>query len=290
MTGQFIGVDWGTTNRRAFLIDGGTVTDSVEDACGAASLHADAYPASVAALRARLGNVPMLIAGMAGSAIGWHEVPYRPVPAGLDDLGRGLLRIDARTAMVPGVSWRRGSHGDVMRGEEVQMLGAAASGLVPADAVLCQPGTHCKWAELSGGRITRFTTAMTGELFALVSHHSLLAAQMTEGAGDDAAFDAGLAEGANRDLAASLFGIRARALLGLAEGMDAASFASGLLIGADVAARLEDYGGRLVHVLATPLLGARYARAIAALGGSATIIDSQHAFVAGITRIAKDMA
>jgi 2-dehydro-3-deoxygalactonokinase len=65
-----------------------------------------------------------------------------------------------------------------MRGEEVQFLGAVEAGLVPGDALLVQPGTHCKWAEMAGGRVAGFTTAMTGELFALLRTHGLLAAQL----------------------------------------------------------------------------------------------------------------
>ena len=65
-----------------------------------------------------------------------------------------------------------------MRGEEVQLLGAVAAGLAPADALLVQPGTHCKWVEMAGGKVADFTTAMTGELFGLLRKHGLLAAQI----------------------------------------------------------------------------------------------------------------
>ena len=84
-------------------------------------------------------------------------------PAGLDALAGGLLWVDGRTAIVPGVSTLADGRADVMRGEEVQMLGAVAAGLVPPGALLCQPGTHCKWAWMEDGRIARFRTAMTGE-------------------------------------------------------------------------------------------------------------------------------
>src|SRR3546814_21012324 len=40
-----------------------------------------------------------------------------------------------------------------MRGEEVQLLGAVAGWMVPPDALLAQPGTHCKWATMTDGRI-----------------------------------------------------------------------------------------------------------------------------------------
>ena len=281
----FIAVDWGTTNRRAYLIEGGQVVRSERDAKGVTALTAQDYPAEIAGLRDRLGDRPVLLAGMVGSTIGWRPVPYVAAPADLAALAGGCAWLDDRIALIPGLSFRDGDQADVMRGEEVQLLGAAVAGLVPDDALLCQPGTHCKWAQLKRGAIVRFTTAMTGELFALLRGHSVLAGQLGGKVTDGPAFRAGLADGARRDLAASLFGVRARSVLGLRDDADAASYISAMLIGADVAARLDEAGDRIVHVVADPGLGALYAVAIDALGGRAVVVDSETAFVAGINRI-----
>ena len=154
--GGFIAVDWGTTNRRVFRIEDGIVVATERDDRGAASVAAGEYEVEVAGIRKRFGDVPMLLAGMVGSNIGWRSVPYVDAPAGLSDIAAALDRIDDRTAIVPGLSYRDGPHADVMRGEEVQLLGAVAAGLVPTDALLCQPGTHCKWATVEKGAITRF--------------------------------------------------------------------------------------------------------------------------------------
>ena len=67
------------------------------------------------------------------------------------------------------------------------------------------------------------------------------------------------------------------------EQADAASFASGVLIGADVAPRIND--GEEIHIVGDPELGELYASAIEQLGGTAGRIDSQSAFVAGISRL-----
>ena len=61
---------------------------------------------------------------------------------------------------------------------------------------------------------------------------------------------------------------------------DAASFASGLIIGSDVAARSLT---RPIDILADPKLGELYKTAIETLGGTARIIDSHAAFVGGIS-------
>ena len=280
---HFLAVDWGTTNRRVFVIEDGRVVRTERDGKGVTSV--EDFAGEAAAIRAAYGDLPMLLAGMVGSNIGWMLAPYVPAPAGIEDLVAGLLRIDARTAIVPGISI--GDPADVMRGEEVQLLGAVAAGLVPRSALLVQPGTHCKWAEIADGRIVGFTTAMTGELFALLRGHGLLAAQLGGDVTVGEAFLVGVAEGRKRDLAASLFGIRAAKLLGQRDDRDAASFASGLLIGSDVAARLDYFGQDVVHILADPVLGSLYVAAIEANGRAARIVDSHSAFVAGITEIAK---
>jgi 2-dehydro-3-deoxygalactonokinase len=278
---RFLAVDWGTTNRRVFLIEGGQIARSTRDGKGVTAV--EDFTREAEAIRAAFGDLPLLMAGMVGSNIGWRVAPYVAAPAGTAELAANLLWIDGRTAIVPGVSTT--APADVMRGEEVQLLGAVEAGLAPGDALLVQPGTHCKWVTMVDGRIAGFTTAMTGELFALLRAHGLLAAQIGGEVVLGAAFLDGVEEGRKRDLAASLFGIRAAKLLGERDDGDAASFASGLLIGSDVAARLEASGHEVVHILADPVLGGLYAAAIEAHGRTARLVDSQTAFSAGIIAI-----
>ena len=278
---DFLAVDWGTTNRRVFVIEQGRVVRTQRDGQGVTAV-AD-FAGEAAALRAEFGDLPLLLAGMVGSNIGWAIAPYVPALAGIAELAAALHWIDERTAIVPGVSMTKPA--DVMRGEEVQFLGAVQAGLAPGEGLLIQPGTHCKWADMMDGRIARFTTAMTGELFALVRTGGLLAAQLGGEVALDDAFRAGVEEGRKRDLVASLFGIRAAKLLGERDDKDAASYASGLLIGSDVAARLEQSLHDTAYILADPELGGLYAAAIEAHGRTARIIDSHAAFAAGIIAI-----
>jgi 2-dehydro-3-deoxygalactonokinase len=281
--GPFLAVDWGTTNRRVFLIDGGQVVKTERDDKGVTSV--EDFAAEAVAIRARFGDLPMLLAGMVGSNIGWQVAPYVVAPAGVAELAAGLLWIDKRTAIVPGISTLVGGRPDVMRGEEVQLLGAVSAGLVPGDALLAQPGTHCKWVEMADGKVADFVTAMTGELFALLRKHGLLAAQLAGDVTLGDAFLEGVEDGKRQDLAASLFGIRAARMLGQRDDADAASYASGLLIGTDVAARLAASKHDAVHILADPVLGGLYAAAIQAHGRNAYLIDSHAAFIAGINEI-----
>ena len=136
----YIAADWGTTNRRAYLIDSsGRCVDEFEDGKGVLSVESDGFPAAVAEIRERLGDKPLLLAGMVGSNRGWKEVPYVPCPAGIDDLARSLVWVGEREAIVPGVSYQGEGRADVMRGEEVQLLGAVADGTVPPGASPATP-------------------------------------------------------------------------------------------------------------------------------------------------------
>ena len=228
----FIAVDWGTTNRRAYRVDAdGRCGEEFEDDRGILSMDGD-FAGAVAEIRSRLGDRPLLLAGMIGSNRGWIEAPYVPCPAGLDELTGALVWADERTAIVPGVCDPR--RADVMRGEEVQLLGAVADAMVPPDSLVCHPGTHNKWVEVAGGRIATFRTIMTGELFSLLTEHSILSDLLEGEAKPDEAFTTGVEAGlSGAGLPAELFTVRARVLLGHSARADAPSFISGLLIGSD---------------------------------------------------------
>ncbi|MEA1015661.1 2-dehydro-3-deoxygalactonokinase [Sphingosinicella sp. LY1275] len=286
----FIAVDWGTTNRRAYLIGpDGRLADEMEDDRGVTSVPADGFPAAVAEIRARLGDRPLMMAGMIGSNRGWREAPYVPCPAGLPDLVVNLLWVEpGRTAIVPGVCQSDDDNADVMRGEEVQLLGAYGDGMIPADALCCHPGTHNKWARIADGRIASFRTVMTGELFSLLSEHSILADLMAGPVEAGPAFEAGVRHGlAHDDLPAELFSVRARYLLGKAPREDAADYTSGLLIGCDVRIGLDGAAPGEVVVMGRPELTGLVAAALAIAGRTAREIDGEEAFLAGIRHLAE---
>ena len=108
------------------------------------------------------------------------------------------------------------------------------------------PGTHSKWVQVSDGRIARFATYMTGELFAVLSRHSILGRLMPEDEGTDAqARDAAFTDGVNAarngsagDLAHQIFATRT---LGLTRRLPAEAlkdYLSGLLIGSELVSGL----------------------------------------------------
>ena len=287
----FIAVDWGTTNRRAYLIDSaGKQTGEFEDGKGILTISAGEFPAAIAEIRARLGDKPLLLAGMIGSNRGWKEAPYVACPAGLDELAKGLVWAGEREAIVPGVSYIGDDRADVMRGEEVQVLGALAAGLVGPDSLVCHPGTHNKWTVLHQGRIQSFRTVMTGELFSLLKEHSILS-DLLQGPveANDVFRSAARYAVFHEALPAELFSIRASVLLGQRKKTDAPSYASGLLIGTDVRIGLTYPTGAQVVVMGRPELTHLYAAAIEQAERQAIQLDGEQCFLAGIQEIAKRM-
>jgi 2-dehydro-3-deoxygalactonokinase len=287
----FIAVDWGTTNRRAYLIDSaGKQTGEFEDGKGILTISAGEFPAAIAEIRAKLGDKPLLLAGMIGSNRGWKEAPYVACPAGLDELAKGLVWAGEREAIVPGVSYIGDDRADVMRGEEVQVLGALAAGLVGPDSLVCHPGTHNKWTVLHQGRIQSFRTVMTGELFSLLKEHSILS-DLLQGPveANDVFRSAARYAVFHEALPAELFSIRASVLLGQRKKTDAPSYASGLLIGTDVRIGLTYPTGAQVVVMGRPELTHLYAAAIEQAERQAIQLDGEQCFLAGIQEIAKRM-
>jgi 2-dehydro-3-deoxygalactonokinase len=287
-TEGLIAVDWGTTNRRAWRLDpGGAVAGEMDDDRGILAVAEGGFHEAVGGIRARLGDLPMLMAGMVGSNRGWVETPYVPCPAGLPELAARLHWIEAeRAAIVPGVAYELDGGADVMRGEEVQLLGAYAEGWIGPDASLCHPGTHNKWVRIEDGRIAAFRTIMTGEIFSLLKEHSILGDLLATPVEPGRAFEAGLRHGLDGDdLTAELFSVRARALLGKAPREEASAYVSGLLIGADLKVGLRLAGDGEVVAVGRPDLTRLFCAALQSVGRPSRSIDGEAAFLAGIRHL-----
>lgn len=285
--------DWGTTNLRAWTLDAsGAVLAQGEFALGVSQLApGGAAEALSQQVRPALDAVgaPAILCGMVGSNLGWTSVPYLDCPATLATLADALTQAPGApdVRIVPGVRDKGfNGQGDVMRGEETQVFGWLEQHPEQARGrrLVCHPGTHTKWIVVEDGRLTAFVTAMTGELFAVLSKHSVLKSEaQTE---DPDAFGEGLAAaGDGGALAARLFTVRARVVSGAAPPETSPSYLSGLLIGADVAAaaRLLDcqYDAGVV-LLGDWKLCALYARALQAKGAKTQTFNGEAAAVAGL--------
>ncbi len=292
----FLAIDWGTTNRRGYLVDAdGVVQQEHEDGLGILEVAASGigFERALRELvdRFRFDGL-VLMGGMVGSNRGWIEAPYVPCPASLEDLaGHITWVVPNRIGIVAGLSFLDPPLADVMRGEEVQILGAVAEGQLSRNCLVCHPGTHNKWIDVVGGRVEAFRTVMTGELFSLLRKHSILSDLLQTEAEPDAAFANGVDHGLmHHDLTAELFQVRARVLLGQSPREAAAAYVSGLLIGNDLRVGLGHQRHDHVFVVGRPELTRLFAVALRQTGRAATEIDGEGAFVIGMHRIAEKIA
>lgn len=285
-TNHFIAVDWGTSNCRASLVRGGECVERIDGLPGAKQIGRDDFVGEVTKIRERLGDHPMLLSGMVGSTIGWQLAPYCPVPASAEDLRKSLLWIDKRTAIVPGISQCDPAQPDVMRGEEVQIFGAAALLGNETPDLYCQPGTHSKWARIERARIVGFETAMTGEVFDLLRTHSVLATALNEKVDVGDFFRRGLDDSGDGNILAKLFRARSGSLLLDWSVVDASAYVSGLLIGSECRSLIRSNKPSTVCLVADEGLGLLYRAAITGLGGKVIEVRTHNAFLTGMTKLA----
>jgi 2-dehydro-3-deoxygalactonokinase len=279
MQDAVIVIDWGSTNCRASLVVDGQVCDRHSAEIGITRMQGRDYAAAFEALVAPWKNRAQacVIYGMVTSRSGWVETPYAECPATLDDLvPLALTRSIAgmRAIFVPGVC-QRTRRCDVIRGEELQAFGLVASGT--SDAVVLLPGTHSKWLVLANGRIERFSTAPTGELFSLLASHSLVGAIADQDAFDLPAFEraAEQALGSEADLF-DLFEARPRVLLGQMTPREVAGHLSGLLIGAELRQARALFGSDMpdIFIVGARDLASNYQRALRIAGLSGHIPEA----------------
>lgn len=288
-----VAVDWGTTHRRAYALghDNQCLAEH-QDADGALAARGR-FGASLQTALQALGVAPqrIVLTGMVGSALGWHNVPYVGAEVPLAELRSHLFRVpDATdlppTFIAPGYCVRNATgRPDVMRGEETQLLGAVVQG--QASGLFVLPGTHSKWVALAHGRVTALRTYMTGELFALLGQHGTLAAAAQGQEDDDSAFAQGVHDSAEGALGHQLFAARARVVCGDLPATQARAYLSGLLIGSELrdALALRNDRHAPLQLIGSPELAQRYVRAAALLDASAQALDARSLYLHALTTL-----
>jgi 2-dehydro-3-deoxygalactonokinase len=243
-----IAIDWGTSSLRGARLDAqGRVLDERQAERGILNVPAGGFQAVFESLFGDwwTPGTLCLMAGMVGSRQGWQEAPYCACPAGLEDLASALhWLVPGRLAIVPGLcqpsapgteAWA--APADVMRGEEVQIFGALDA-LQSQDATLVLPGTHSKWVQVRGGRITSFRTHMSGECYQWLRHQSLLSRTLPDtdaGTLDTEAFTHGVQRALQgHGLLHNAFGTRTLALFDQVPATRLPDYLSGLVIGEEI--------------------------------------------------------
>lgn len=260
--------DWGTTTLRLWLCRVGAdgTAHEVAAAEGPGARAVEDFAAAFSRCAARLPRqgetADALLCGMVGSNIGWRETGYIACPApwrALVERAESFTSGGRQIRILPGVACAgRCGYPEVMRGEEAQLLGLARRALPDGDKRLaCLPGTHTKWAVFDREGIASFATSVEGELFDLLSRHSVLAAGVGPGVAD---IDRDVFEDAvdllrlhpELGLAEALFSARGRAATGELAPHATSSWLSGLLVGAqvrDVGLTMQAAAGMALPVL-----------------------------------------
>ena len=289
---EYIAVDWGSTQLRAWRMRDGECIDKLKLPCGVTRLNGQraeaVFQQQLAPWRGDPA-LPVVMAGMIGSDAGWQPVPYLACPLALEALNGQLYEVAEKVWIVPGLKVAQAADYDVMRGEETQLLGARA--LAPS-SVYVMPGTHCKWVLADRRQIHDFRTVLTGELHHLLLQHSLVGAGLPPQETSAAAFAAGLQRGINNPaVLPQLFEVRASHVLGALPREQVSEFLSGLLIGAEVAALSDTFAGQqAISLVAGSSLTSRYQQAFAAIGREVSAVAGDTAFQTGIRSIAYAVA
>ena len=269
-----IAIDWGTSSFRAYRLDGhGGILESRASNQGILNVAPGQFPRVLEEQIRGWQETPIVMSGMVGSRQGWVEVPYVQCPAGFDEIAAKLRQsklgkprgLDRPWPFVQRRCRRAGR--DARRGD-------ADPGLRRGRARSACPARTANGCEVKKARIERFSTSMTGEVYAVLRQHSILGRMMEEGTPDAGAFAEGVARsGEAGGLLHHLFGVRTRGLMGELSAAASASYLSGMLIGHE----LRSQDAKQVHLLGAPALAALYQQAAAVLGIETRTLDSDSA-------------
>ncbi|MCP1201057.1 2-dehydro-3-deoxygalactonokinase [Notoacmeibacter sp. MSK16QG-6] len=286
---KWIAVDWGTTHLRAWVF--GSREEpiaSLKSEEGMGRLNPGAFNAAVIRLidphLPEGGRIPVLCCGMVGARQGWVEAPYRTVPC--PPLGGSFKepedcdpRIDV--FIVPGLSQKRPP--DVMRGEETQIAGLLHEN-PEFEGVVCLPGTHSKWCQIRAGKVIRFQTYLTGELFSLLCTQSILRHSVNQ----DDWFNGGFTEGVQDSVedpagfGRELFALRAGDFLADSSASARSARLSGLVIGLELAGARAFWESGPVTIVGAERISWAYSAAMSGQGVKTEVLDPEATTLAGL--------
>ncbi|GAB3893150.1 2-dehydro-3-deoxygalactonokinase [Spirosoma agri] len=282
MTNYLLGCDWGTSSFRLRLIrttdlrvigevtsqEGVASTFTAWKASDETNTVARAHffqqrlkrqiDALAANVTLNLDTIAVVISGMASSSIGMDEVPYATLPFPVDGSQASVKRLEAQPDfphdifLISGV---RTTH-DVMRGEETQLIGLLA--LLDTlhhtvnDAILIFPGTHSKHIYIQNQQVVDLQTFMTGEVFNLMSHYSILKDSIeptgltTFSDNELDGFKLGIHESTASSILNNLFQVRTNQLFDLLTKKQNTLYLSGLLIGDELKSLIDQKDWSLI--------------------------------------------
>lgn len=261
---NIITIDTGTTNTRITIWNN---TTPVYQACQAIGVRNTAISGNQSALENSIKNIIaealqkagihlsqidlILASGMITSNIGLFELAHLIVPAGMAELANGMVE-----AMLPNVCakpiWfipgirnqveNLGLHNieamDMMRGEEVEVMGLLQRLVLDTTAVIALPGSHSKFVHLDAlQRITGCVTTLAGELLQVITQHTILAEALDADFAQEIDLEmllAGAASAKNLGLGRACFMVRTLSQFTVYQRNARANFLLGAILGDDL--------------------------------------------------------
>ncbi len=296
---EYIGVDWGTSNFRAYLLSAdGKIHNQKSGDKGLKDLKKEEfedYLLSHISPWLKDSHKPVILCGMVGSQMGWHEVPYIDVENIMTELPKATYKIPTKAQaleayIISGACQKSPKPMDVMRGEETQIYGFLKQNREFSGYIIL-PGTHSKWVEVKEGEIASFKTFMTGEFYQIIKQYSLLSSMIIDEDFAEKDFQKGLVQSMKGDtsLTNDLFSLRATALLAPKNKYSVSSYLSGLLIGLEFA-RLKDKSVKAnIVIIGSPSLMEIYEKACLALGIQVQCYGGEKATITGLLTCIKQI-
>ncbi len=288
---KWIAVDWGTTHMRAWAIgEEDNVLAFRESNEGMKDLQQNQFePVLLKLIESWLDDTKVttvIACGMVGSKQGWVETPYLKTPCvPIDNQQLAIATTKdnrIKVNFVPGVM--QNNLADIMRGEETQIAGFINKN-PDFNGVVCLPGTHTKWVNVKEGQITSFKTFMTGELFGVISNHTLIRHSISIKGWNQAGFEAGIHEGFNKpgSIASDLFSLRAESIVNDLDRDEARSTLSGLLLGVELNGAQSYWENNNVTIIGSQLLSNNYHQGLKILGGKSQLFSLETATLSGLS-------
>ena len=300
---KYIAIDWGSTNLRSYFIKNDTVINTYSSEKGVKRIaDKTEYIHILKDLISTFDaseNIPIILSGMVGGAAGWIDTAYINCPFSLNNTSKHIIYLEQDAIsnpiyMYPGlcINNKEEDKYGVMRGEEIQIIGALKK---ESYDLLILPGTHSKWVHILNKETTpiidSFSTIMTGELYDVLLHNSLLGMVEDKNIFSLKGFNKGLQTAKNSDaIIASLFSVRAKLLLSGIDKIEVPAYLSGILIGNEVKSQLDQItADKKIGVVANKHLSELYQLAFQSFNlNNFNFLDVQEVTIQGYNTIAHD--
>ena len=283
---DWIAIDWGTTNFRAWFIKEDKVLKEINKPHGIKNIEAKDFEnillSNIKIPKKNYNKVKIISCGMIGSKQGWIDTGYSK---NLNSKSNNLVKVKTKNKniefyIVKGLS--QNNPYDVIRGEETQILGYLNLNK-KFTGFICLPGTHSKWIKIYKGKIIKFKTYMTGEIFEILTKNSILKFSINDQNINKKVFKNSVIKSQknNFNLFENLFVFRSRALLSKKKYYPKSELLA-YLIGNEIKSNINNIRNLKVVIIGSLTNSKLYSEALKILKIKNTIIDSRAITINGL--------